>query len=420
MRILTVVYDLDIGGTQRAAVTFANAYARLGHDSRILVTKGRGSRELDLDDAVTMIGPAADLAQFDEWVPDLVHLHSHGQDETVVRRLKDSRAGSARWVEQNVFASPTPWTDHIDCTFLFSRWCEHQYAVAPGPHAMSARVPNSIDAAHFFEDRAAGARTREALGIPRDALVLGRIGQPQTYKWSPLIIHAFEAWADGDVRAWLLLIGAPSEVIEGAKNSRHRKRIVLVDRVTGDDALRAHYNAMDIFGHIALQGETFGYVLVEAMLCEVPVITLSTPWADNSQGEVVGHRVGGLVATTASGFLGALKELATDAHLRSSLGAAGRDRVLTTYESMAVAQSALELMQAPRPAEPLEPAELLAACSVAVDPPTGALRLAAGRGMWSTVAWLSGAHSMAWLVQTTLNRWGISRHGISRRRAKAT
>lgn len=418
MRILTVVYDLDIGGTQRAAVTFANAYARLGHDSRILVTKGRGSREQDLDDQVTIVGPTSDLSHFDEWVPDLVHLHSHGLDETLVRRLQDTRAGSARWVEQNVFAGATPWTDLVDCTFLFSRWCEHQYAVAPGLHAMSARIPNSIDAAHFFQDRAAGARTRETHGIPRDAIVMGRIGQPQTYKWSPLIIDAFDAWADSDERAWLLLVGAPSEVIECAETSPHRRRMVLIDRVTGDDALRAHYSAMDIFGHVALQGETFGYVLVEAMLCEVPVITLSTPWADNSQGEVVGHGVGGLVATTAGGFIGAIKELATHAHLRSSLGGAGRNRVLVTYESMAVAQSALEFMQAPRPAEPLARTELLAAYSVAVDPPTGALRLAAGRGMWPTVAWLSGARSIAWLGQTTLNRWGISRHGISLPRAR--
>jgi glycosyltransferase involved in cell wall biosynthesis len=420
MRILTVVYDLDIGGTQRAAVTFANAYERLGHESRILVTKGRGSREGDVDDGVPIIGPVSHVPQFDDWVPDLVHLHSHGLDESLVRRLQGTGAGSASWVEQNVFAHPTPWTDLVDCTFLFSRWCENQYAVAPGPHAGSARVPNSIDSTRFFPDPTAGSRTRERLGIPLNAIVMGRIGQRQTYKWSPLVIEAFNAWADGESRAWLLLVGAPSDVSQRAEDSPHRDRIVLVDRVTGDDELRAHYSAMDFFGHAALQGETFGYVLVEAMLCEVPVITLSTPWADNSQGEVVGHRVGGLVATTASGFAGAVKELATDANLRSSLGSAGRDRVLETYESIAVAQSALELMQAPRPAEPLERSELLAAYSVAVDPPTGALRLAAGRGMWPTVAWLSGARSLAWLGQTTLNRWGISRHGISRPGAKAT
>lgn len=414
MRILTVVYDLDIGGTQRAAVTFANAYARLGHDSRLLVTRARGSREADLDPSVTVMGPDGDLSRFQDWPPDVVHIHGHGLAEAMVRQLHDSLPASVPWIEQNVFARSTPWTDLVDCTFLFSRWCEHQYAVSPGDHAAAARVPNPIDSARFFRDESAAAQVRSDLGIPRDAIVLGRIGQPQTYKWSPLIIDAFDSWAQADPRAWLLLVGAPSEIPSQAQSSAHRDRIVMVDRLTGDDALRAHYSAMDIFGHVALQGETFGYVLVEASLCEVPIVTLSTPWADNSQGEVVGHEVGGLVTTTKSGFLEAVRRLAADSHLRDEMGKAGRPRVLAIYDSQVVAQSALERMRTPQAVSPMQSDELLSAYSLALDPPRGIRRFAFNRGMWPTVAWLSGVRSPGWLVQTTLNRWGVSRHRISR------
>ena len=414
MRILTVVYDLDIGGTQRAAVTFANAFARSGHDSRILVTDGRGSREADVDPGVVVHGPQADLTQFDEWVPDVVHIHGHGLDEAMVRRLHSTRARSATWVEQNVFARTTAWTELIDCTFLFSRWCEHQYATSPGVHVAAARVPNPIDSRHFFRDTVSASALRLALGIPADAIVMGRIGQPQTYKWSLLIIDAFDAWADRDSRAWLLLVGAPDEIPSRAQSSRHRDRIVLVDQLTGDEALRAHYSAMDILGHVALQGETFGYVLVEASLCEVPIVTLSTPWADNSQGEVVGHEVGGLVTTSKPGFLEAVRTLAADPRLRDELGKAGRVRVMANYDSQAVAQSALERMHTPQSVAAMQSDELLSAYSLALDPPRGIRRLAFNRRMWPTVAWLSGVRSPGWLVQTTLNRWGISRHGFSR------
>jgi len=33
MKILTIVYGLNIGGTERAAVNIATAYKKLGHDS---------------------------------------------------------------------------------------------------------------------------------------------------------------------------------------------------------------------------------------------------------------------------------------------------------------------------------------------------------------------------------------------------
>ena len=49
---------------------------------------------------------------------------------------------------------------------------------------------------------------------------------------------------------------------------------------------------MDGFLHVSRIGESFGMVLCEAMLCGVPVVTLSTPLKDNSQLEVVGPRRG--------------------------------------------------------------------------------------------------------------------------------
>lgn len=412
MRILTVVYDLDIGGTQRAAVAFANEYARQGHSSFVLVTEGRGSREGDLRPDVHLIDLKDEHDLPEELEPDVVHLHGHGLREEFVRSLH-SRFPNATWAEQNVFAHVTPWTDLVDRTFLFSRWCEYQYASSPGLHASTALVPNPLEPRGFTRDTAGAARLRESLGIPPDALVVGRIGQPQHYKWSPLIVEAFESLASDDRRARLLLVGAPAEIVQRAQTSAFADRVSLVERVEGDDALRELYSAMDIFAHAALQGETFGYVLAEAALCEVPIVTLSTPWADNSQGEVVGHLVGGLVTTTAAGFVDGVRQLAGDPHLRARLGQQGRARVLERYEASVVSARALEALN--DPSSPPAPRESHPAADyeVAADPPTGVRRWAARRGMWPTVAWLSGVQSATWLARTTLNRWGISRHGIS-------
>lgn len=413
MRILTVVYDLDIGGTQRAAVAFANAYARLGHDSRILVTDNRGPRADELESTVIIAGPGSDIREIGDWAPDLVHVHGHGLQEAMVRELH-AVTPHATWVEQNVFAHVTPWTDLLACSFVFSRWCEHQYALSPGHHAPVARISNPIESQRFYADPAAGTHVRRELGIPENAVVMGRIGQPQTYKWAPLVVEAFDTWAGRDPRAWLLLVGAPESIRHRVEASPHRDRIVIVDRLEGDDALRSHYAAMDLFGHAALQGETFGYVLAEAALCEVPIVTLATPWADNSQSEVVGHEVGGMVTTTARGFTAAVCELAADTPLRGRLGAAGRAWALERYDAGVVASAALEAGGQASPARPMSDSELLTAYSEAIDPPRGSRLRAFQRRMWPTVAWLSGVQSLPWLAQTTLNRWGISRHGLSR------
>ena len=50
MKILTVVYNLEKGGTQRVAQIFAEAYHELGYDSRILSLYGLGCRYDEIRD----------------------------------------------------------------------------------------------------------------------------------------------------------------------------------------------------------------------------------------------------------------------------------------------------------------------------------------------------------------------------------
>jgi hypothetical protein len=50
-------------------------------------------------------------------------------------------------------------------------------------------------------------------------------------------------------------------------------------------------------------GESFGFVLAEALLCGCPVVTLSTPFKDNAQFEVVGDKIGGYCSTSVQDFV---------------------------------------------------------------------------------------------------------------------
>jgi hypothetical protein len=84
-------------------------------------------------------------------------------------------------------------------------------------------------------------------------------------------------------------------------------------------------------------------VLCEAMLCGLPVITLSTPLRDNSQIEVVRHGETGLVVSNGGEFARAMMDLCGDERRRAELGARGPAWVKSQYSIAVVAASAIKL-----------------------------------------------------------------------------
>lgn len=99
---------------------------------------------------------------------------------------------------------------------------------------------------------------------------------------------------------------------------------------------------------MAKQGESFGNVLAESLLCETPAVVLNSPWDDNSQAEVVGNSVGGFSANTVAGFERAVEALVGDRKLRARLGKQGRQRIKQRYGADAVAEAALDALETKR------------------------------------------------------------------------
>jgi glycosyltransferase involved in cell wall biosynthesis len=344
MRILTVVFDLQKGGTQRAAQNFAEAYHAAGHDSRVWAPETGGVREEELRTrgVPCWIGRGPQLfEQIRGWNPEVIHLHSLLLNhDDVIRTLKS--CPSAAVVETNVFSIPSPWVDQVDVSFQLSRWCEWLYLARGGPPERTAVVPYPVRTGGFRRaspDAVEAFRRSHCIG--RDEILLGRIGQSYERKWSPLLLDAFEHVRRTGIPAKLLVVNAPTAVLARCERSPYAADVIFVREIIGDEAISVAYSAMDVFVHVADQGESFGLVLTEAMLCETPVAVFSTPWEDNSQPEVVGNRVGGLVATTRKGFLNAVVRLCRDEPLRRRLGGQGRERVLDRYDSAAVARLAL-------------------------------------------------------------------------------
>lgn len=370
MRILTVIDHLGPGGRQRTAQNYCIGYADAGHEAAVLTVLAGGPRtERLLASGVDVFIGSTDAAERDDviataaaWEPNVIHLHSNGPPrpviaqavEALLERLTDrppvletSSFGKVDYDQRYTFT---------DVHLLKARWALwkwRQWTRSQRPRPLGVVVPNTTDTDAFHPvSPAERAAFRTEHGIAPDVFLIGRVGQPSVWKWSPVILDAFAAIADRHPRAHLLLVGLPPELRPHLSmlSESARSRITDLPFLHGDDALRACYGALDVFLHAARIGESFGMVLTEAMACECPVLTLSTPARDNSQLEVVGHERGGLVVHDTEGMIAGIEQLLSDAALRTRLGRAGAAHVRSTYTLDQVTPTLLRIIDLARSA----------------------------------------------------------------------
>ena len=344
MKILTVVYSLGKGGTERAAQNFAEAYKLAGHDSRVLATKNGGPRVRELEAVgvkVWVNDTERTLRKIHGWQPDLIHLHSHKLAAREVLAILDCTPVS-RVIETNVFSRPSPWEARLDKSFQLSKWCAWIYKRRSNSGTPIGILPNPIRPQSFIKASQENIlKFRRQFGFLESDIVFGRVGQSFNSKWSPLLIDVFEYFRSRGDGVRLMLASPPKAITSRVESSIWRDSITIIDEIIGDENLSIFYSSSDIFVHIADRGESFGMVLAESMLCETPVIAFSTPWGDNSQCEVVGHRVGGLIVRTKKGLRDAITTLMNDRALRERLGKQGREKVLDEYDYRKLAEAAL-------------------------------------------------------------------------------
>ena len=365
MRILTVVSNLDVGGAQGSAKNASLAFMEQGQQVAVLAYRGGGPRVQPMREAgLEIFVGGKQPAEFDcalsaaaAWKPNVLHVHRAGHaDEDIAQLIRSLRHRSSKRLavlETNIFGRVDASDEGagIDVHLLLTRYCLWKWRkwskhIRPSP--IGAVVPNIVRNDGFFP---AGDDIRNAFrtehGIPKDAVVFGRVGQPIRAKWSHAAFEAFSRFATQRADAWFVAVGLPKAYPKYLRTlpADVQRRIVVIDFLHGEEALRACYAGLDVFLHSARIGESFGLVLAEAMLCERPVITLSTPARDNSQCEVVGHERGGLVAANVAAMVDAMHRLAGDAHLRARLGTQGRQWCLEHYDSPMVGKMMVRIAE---------------------------------------------------------------------------
>jgi len=346
MKILTVVYSLGKGGTERTAQNFAIGYANLGCDSRVLFTKEDGIRREYLEEKnipIYCLKNQNHKKYITYWKPQIIHLHSLGIEINEFKEIKNFFPES-KIIETNVFSKPSPWVEDIHVSYQLSKWCDWLYHRRSPKKYPTALIPNCVDITKFKYTGDQRVRNfRESYGISCNDIVIGRIGQKFDGKWSILLIELFEEIRVIYENIKLIIVNAPYSIIDRVNKSVFKSDIIHIEQLIGDSNLADCYSSLDVFVLIAEQGESFGMVLTESLLCETPVVTLATPWADNSQGEVIGNNKGGFVAAKKKYLLPLIRKLIDDESLRKKIGKAGRDHIIKTYDLNKVANDSLRI-----------------------------------------------------------------------------
>lgn len=342
MKILTVVYNLEKGGTQRAAQVFAEAYQKLGHDSRVLSLYGLGYRYDEIKNILNVWDQLSseNLLEIKKWNPDILHIHSHGPRKEDIDNLINGLT-SVKVIETNVFSTPSAWANKVDISFQLSSWAQWIFNLRGGRQFKSQIVPNPVKCSSFQKSKKNDiSKFKETYKIPEDSFVIGRIGQSFPGKWSPMLLEVFNDLAKKQDNIYLMIVNAPECILEIVEKSPYKNRIIHIPTIMGDKNLSIAYSSMDVMVLIAEQGESFGMVLAEAILCETPVVTLSTPWADNSQCEVVANQLGGYIANSADGIKKAINLLyeKKDTLIKGK----GIKHIHEEYNYIRVAQKALD------------------------------------------------------------------------------
>ncbi len=270
-----------------------------------------------------------------------MHIHREGRKNEKENLILAWARGSAKIiVETNVFFAIdySVGSSLIDIHFQLAE-INRQHWLKRGGKKTSAVVANPVDDGEYplcsFEEV---KQFRLFHNIPINAFVFGRIGQPTPGKWDPIVVRAFVTLAADNPNVYLLLVGPSKDVRLEVLRLVYgvRQRVVMLDTLDDPKQLGICYSAMDCFAHAARQGESFGYVLTEALLYGVPVITLSRPHRDNAQTEVIRHNSDGLVVRSKGAMLEAMKQIMIADTLRETVRLFGRKGIVERFGMDAV------------------------------------------------------------------------------------
>ncbi|MCL1915247.1 MAG: glycosyltransferase family 4 protein [Desulfovibrionaceae bacterium] len=331
IRIAFIKFNgLASGGTERWLQSVAACLNKDAFEATYFYTgKSDPDREkFLLSHGVRLVRVAAEdkTASRGEWVnTDLFKKF----DESRYDIIQTAIAGRREWpyylfrkpVAQCVtYDSGVDFSLNVHHTFHLSSWWRKRWIAQGGSRRRSSVVAIGV------EEPADAPGIRESLGIPQNALVAGFHQRADDNIFSPVPLEAFASLARDN--SWFIILGGSAQYGEQAARLGLKNFLQLphtADRRTISSFLRT----LDIFAHGRKDGETLGYVFIEALMHKLPCLAHAA--RANAHKETMGP--GGLWAENEAEYARQLKRLFAEPDLRQRLAAQGESFARETYSN---------------------------------------------------------------------------------------
>jgi glycosyltransferase involved in cell wall biosynthesis len=216
-------------------------------------------------------------------------------------------------------------------------------------------INNSVDVDRFRPSGVPKTELRRQLGLPAEGLLIGMVARFVPFKDHAGVLHAVAGLLQAKIETRLALVGSGPL---GDELRRLAHELEIADRVhfLGElDRVERFLNALDVFVSNSSHNEGLSLAILEAMACDVPVVATRVA----AHAEVLDEGNAGVLIPPRDtpSLVRALRQLADDPHLLSSLGRTGRQRIQDHYTlaSMVESYRQLYIQLAGLPEKPLCP-----------------------------------------------------------------
>jgi len=332
MNILQLALDLTLGGTEKTLQIFSKYLKKQNRKVIVVAFNASGPRKDFIENngiKVYLMNNSFEKLKrlIQKEKIDIVHLHrSNDNMIPIIKYLKENTL--VKIVETNVFGknSESYVEDYVDLRVFVSMFCAMRFIKQKKLNIdtfweKNRVLYNPLDFDEIFLwDRKKISSFKNKIGIPKDYFVIGKYGRKDNLKFGDICIEMLPYLIDKISNIKYVIIGLPNNLRKKAKKLGVYEYIIEIKPILNPKKLSLFISSMDILAHSSLIGESFGCVYTEAMAHKKPIVTNSTPYADNAQLEMVKDRINGRIANSPKDFAKAIEKLLKSKreHLRIS------------------------------------------------------------------------------------------------------
>jgi glycosyltransferase involved in cell wall biosynthesis len=364
-KILFQLNQLGYGGTEKAILSLAKAMDRTQFDLYLFVQDQRGSaryyrhklealfskraakrfQSIYIDryvresafracfgDDHIFFGQLPELkATLEKIQPDILHLN-RGEVHDFYTDFVSHLEPKIHVIETSIFgkSSTSEYLERVNLFLFISQWLRQK---SPWAEPRSDILFNPI------ETPISKQNLRSELGIPSNAVVLGRVGRPDLGDdqfISSVLSEVYQQPENTKNPLFFISMGVKAPELPSSISAAQHK-VISLQPTTDANRLSSFYNTIDILLHRRVEGETFGMINAEAMMHgKVVVSHLSN--VDNAQVEILGDT--GLISELQDfkTYAGFVSRLIQNPSLREELGKKAAQRSWDLFRPEVVAK----------------------------------------------------------------------------------